>query len=112
MKKILQKIAWKTRKWNFKIQLLNIYIHDGDSDWGFDLLTITKNYSPHSLLSFVFRLPNGADVKRFTIDEFDLFFLRVPLWKVYDKLSESKLWAGNLTKLQEFKLKVLDKLFR
>ena len=112
MKKLLQNIAWKTRKWNLKIQLLNIYLHDGDDSLGFKLFTITNNYYPHSLLSFIFRLPNGAEVKNFTVDEFDLLFLKKPLWNIYDDLSETKLWAGNLTKSQEFKLKVLDKLFR
>lgn len=110
--RLLNKIAWKTRGWNFKIQLLNIYLHDGDDAWGFDLLTITKDYYPYSLLSFVFRLPNSAEVSKFTIDEFDLLFLKRPLWNVYDNLSESKLWGGNLTKSQEFKFKVLDKLFK
>ena len=31
---LLQKISWRTRKWNLKINLLDVFIHDGDGCWG------------------------------------------------------------------------------
>ena len=32
---LLEKIAWRTRKWNLKINILDIFIHDGDGLLGF-----------------------------------------------------------------------------
>ena len=30
---LLQKIAWRTRRWNIKFNLLDIFLHDGDGCW-------------------------------------------------------------------------------
>lgn len=110
--KLLNKIAWKTRRWNFKIQFLNIYLHDGDGTWGFDILTILKDYHSYSLLSILFRLPNGADVKELVLDDLDFLFLRSFLYNIYDDLDDRKLWGSQLTPFEEFKLNLLGKLFK
>jgi hypothetical protein len=112
MNKILQKIAWKTRRWNLKINLLDIYLHDGDGCWGFTLFEVVKDFRPYSLLSIEFRLPNGANVKRFVVDNWDFLFLSTPLWKWIEDTDERKLWGSNLTKWEEFWLKNLSKLYR
>ena len=112
MNKILQKIAWKTRRWNLKINLLDIYLHDGDGCWGFTLFEVVKDFRPYSLLSIEFRLPNGANVKRFVVDNWDFLFLSTPLWKWIEDTDERKLWSSNLTKWEEFWLKNLSKLYR
>ena len=109
---LLQKIAWKTRKWNLKVTLLDILIHDGDGSWGINLLDFEYNYRSHSLFCIDFRLPNGADIKNLTIDHFDFLYLRQPLWRAYDNLSETKLWSNNLSTFDEIKLVILEKLFK
>lgn len=40
MKKILEKIAWKTRKWNTRFNLLELFLHDGDEVWGITFLLL------------------------------------------------------------------------
>jgi len=110
--KILQKIAWKTRRWNLKIHFINIYLHDGGDSWGIDILTIVNNYCASSLFSIMFRLPNGGNIKVFVLDEFDLFFLRSPIHKEYERLSESKLWSIGLSRWDNFKLAIFDKMIK
>jgi hypothetical protein len=111
MNKLLQKIAWKTRKWNLKVNLLDIYLHDGDGCWGFTLLEVVKDFRPYSLLSIEFRLPNGAEFKRLTIDNWDFLFLSAPIWKWVDDTSERELWSG-LNIWDSFWLKILSKLYK
>jgi len=111
-KTFLEKISWKTRRWNFKFHLLNLYLHDGDESWGFNFFTFNVNFRFYSLLSFEFRLPNKTSVKRFTIDEWDFLFLYYPLWNRYDDFSERKLWGSNLTRWEQFQLDLLGRLFK
>jgi len=109
---ILEKISWKTRKWNFSFDLLQIDLHDNQSSWGFKLLNFSVNYYDYSLLAFFFRLPNKTMVKRFTIDHWDFLYLHRPLYKVYDKLNDRELWSPNsFTTIDTIKLKILDLLF-
>jgi hypothetical protein len=112
MNKLLQKIAWKTRRWNLKVNLLDIYLHDGDGCWGFTLLEVVKDFRPYSLLSIEFRLPNGAEVKRFTIDNWDFLFLSTPIWKWVSDTDEREMWTGSLNRWDSFWLKTLSKLYK
>jgi hypothetical protein len=89
-----------------------VYLHDDCGSWGVDIFTITNHYIASSLFSITWRLPNGTDVRKFTIDDFDFLFLRRPLWKSYDRLSDSKLWGMELTRFAKFKLNILDKIFK
>lgn len=109
---LLQKIAWKTRKWNLRVNLFDILLHDNQRSWGISILNINYNFRSYSLFSVSFRLPNGADVKKLSIDEFDLLFLHNYLWKTYDNLSDSKLWGGSLSKIDDLKLLILTRLFK
>lgn len=113
MKKILQKISWKTRRVNLKIELFNLYLHDNQGTWGFDVLDINLNFRRYSLLRFEFRLPNGANVRRFTVDNWDILFMSRFLWKEYDNLSDHYLWSGSDPEgWDKIKLDILEKLFR
>jgi hypothetical protein len=111
MNKILEKISWKTRRLNFCFQLFSLYLNNQDT-WGFDLITFRSNYKNFSLLSFQFRLPNKTHVQTLTLDHWDVLFLRNYLWRLYDDLSDGQMWSNNLTPLDEFKLKLLSKLFK
>jgi hypothetical protein len=109
---LLQKIDWKTRRWNFKINFLDIYLHDGDSCWGFTLFEIVKDYDPYSLLSFEFRLPNGADRKVFQITNWDLFFLSTFIYNKFDDLNENILWGYKPNLFEKMLIKIGNKLFK
>ena len=109
---ILEKISWKTRKWNLSFDLLQIDLHDNQASWGFKLFNFCNNYYDHALLAFYFRLPNKTTVKRFSIDHMDFLFLNRPLYKVYDRLNDRELWMPeSMTNVDKFKLKILDKIF-
>jgi hypothetical protein len=113
MKGILQKIEWKTHRWNLKFNLLDLYLHDGDGCWGFSFCEIVKDYTTYSLLSFEFRLPNGADRKVFQITNWDLFYISKPFWKWFDNESDRVLWGGSKpTGIQGILYKIADKLFK
>jgi hypothetical protein len=113
MKKLLQKIAWKTRRLNLTVSLLNLYLHDHEGTWGFDVFSIEKDFHSYSLLRFECRFPNGTHVRKFTVDNWDILFISRFLWKEYDKLSDHYLWARHdATGWDKFKLNVLGKLFK
>jgi len=113
IKRILQKIEWKTRRWNLKINLLDIYLHDGDACWGFTLLEVSNNYVPYSLLSFEVRLPNGADRKILQVTNWDFFFLSTPFYNWCRDEDERILWGGATeTGIKGIFYKLGNKLFR
>ncbi|MBC8510548.1 MAG: hypothetical protein H8D33_02670 [Cryomorphaceae bacterium] len=111
--KILQKIAWLTRKWNLSIRLLDLQLHDGDNSWGFHLLAIRYNYAAYSLLAFECRLPNGAEVKQFVVDRVDILFLRQPLNDWACDLEENNMWSGRTaTRLEKIGIALVGTIFK
>jgi hypothetical protein len=110
--KLLNKISWMTRRWNYRFQLFNVYLHDENGSWGIDVATFIIDHRASSLFSIMMRLPNFTTIRRLTIDEFDIFYLRRPLYNQYDDLSDAKLWGAKLTKFQTFRLNILEKLFK
>lgn len=111
MNKLLQKIAWKTSRWNCKVNLLDMYLHDGDGCWGFTLLEVVKDYRPYSLLSIEFRLPNGTNRKVLSITNWDFLFLSTPCWNWVSNIQERKMWT-RLNKWDSFWYGILNKLYR
>ena len=112
MKTLLQKIAWRTRRWNLKFNLLDVFLHDGDGCWGFSFCEVVKDYTPYALLSIEFRLPNGGNVKEFTIDNWDFLYLSTPLFKWSSDMDERILWGHKPTTLQKIALSITNKLFK
>jgi len=109
---ILEKISWKTHKWNYSFDLLQIDLHDNQESWGFKFFNCKVNFYDHSLLAFYFRLPNKTTVKVLAIDHWDFLYLNRPLYKVYDNLNDRELWnPTSFTTIDKLKLKILDKLF-
>ena len=108
---LLRKIAWKTRKWNLQINLLDLFLHDGDGCWGFNLLEVRNNYIVSCLLAFECRFPNGANIKRFTIDNFDILFLGTPSRNWMDNLTEAELWGYKRTTREAILYKILHFIF-
>ena len=111
LQKILQKISWKTRRINFIISLFDLYLHDSNGTWGFRLLNFHRGFRDYSLLKFEFRLPNGANIRRFSVDSWDILFIYPLLWKQYDDLSDSEIWGIKHTGWDKIKLNILTKLF-
>ena len=112
MKKLLQKIAWKTRRWNLKFNILDIYLHDGDGCWGFSLFEVVNDYTPYAFLSIEFRLPNGGNIKEFTIDNWDFLWLSTPVYSWVKGLEESVMWGYEPTKFEKIKYKIASKFFK
>jgi len=112
MNKLLKKISWKTRKWNLRINILDIFIHDGQSSWGFTFFEVVHKFKSYSLLSLEFRLPNGADVRAFSIDHWDILFLKQPLWKYWSDLDDRKMWSNNLTTFETIAYNTISKIFK
>jgi len=108
---LLQKIAWNTRKWNLQINILDVYLHDGDACWGFNLLQIRNNYICYCLLALEFRLPNGGNVKQFTIDNFDILFLGTFSRTWIEKINDERLWGHESSIIERIIYKVLSFLF-
>ena len=114
MKRLLERISWLTRKWQYKFELFNLLLHSDHGSWGFRLFTLNFNHREHSLLAFEFRLPNKTNVKQFTIDDWDILFLKYFIWKRLDDLSESIMWRGQydtITKWEKIQLNIYKKLF-
>lgn len=109
MKKLLEKIAWKTRRWNFEFTLFRLMYKSNIIE--IDLCSFSINFGNYSILSIHFRLPNKTDVKRFVIDRWDIFFIYTFLYKKWEQLDDKALWNKNsMTFLEEFQLKILDKI--
>jgi hypothetical protein len=112
MKSFLEKISWLTRKWNFRIRLFDLYLHDEHNAWGFEFFTIQYNFHAYSALALLFRLPNKTTVQEFTVDDWDFLFLERPLWNWWAKLDDRNLWNRNLNRFEKFALKILNKIVK
>ena len=112
MNRILERISWKTRRWNFKYQSFILYLHN-DTTWGFSIAVFTINNREYSMLSIQFRLPNKTNVKVLSLDHWDILFLRNYLFKRWDHLDDSYMWhKEGLTKWEIIQLRFLDKIFK
>jgi len=110
IQKLLEKISWETRRWNVTFHFLDLYLHDQDGTWGFNLASFKINFHIYCLLSFEFRLPNKTHVKKFVVDHWDFFYLRHFLWNHLEYLEDKKTWVG-LGKIENFQYKLLEKIF-
>ena len=109
---LLEKISWKTRRWNLKVNLFDLYLHDGDGCWGFSLFRVSHNFNTYCLLEFVFRLPNGADRKVFQLTDWDFLFLVGPLYNWYLDVDEDIMWGREIKGLEKIGYKVLSKIIK
>lgn len=110
---ILTKISWKTRRWNYKFHLCDLYLRDHLGTWGISLITIHSKFKTYSLFSIQFRLPNLTTVKRLSIDHLDLFFLRNYLFRVYDNLDDRMMWSpGSIRWYERIQLKLFKHLLK
>jgi hypothetical protein len=93
------------------VELFNLYLNSNYEGWGFNLLRVTKNLKSYSLFKITVLLPNGAE-RRVLHWDMDLFFLRTPLLHELVDLEDRKLWnPHSFTRMDKFKLYILEKLF-
>lgn len=109
MNRLLEKIAWKTRRWNFEFSLVRLMYISNIVE--IELCSFSANFENYSILSIHFRLPNKTNVKRFVIDRWDIFFIYTFLNKRLEELNDRELWNKNsLNNWEKFQLKILDKI--
>jgi hypothetical protein len=109
--KLFTKISHATREWNLRFNLLEIYLHDGDGCWGFSFCEVIHNYRPYSLLSIEFMLPNGKDLQKFKIMNWDFLYLSNYIIKWLNELDENIAWGYKPNRFQKFMFNNLKKLF-
>tara|TARA_B110000908_G_scaffold106046_1_gene124868 strand:- start:86 stop:457 length:372 start_codon:yes stop_codon:yes gene_type:complete len=74
MRKILQKIAWKTNQWTTKISLFNLYLGGDIHKFGFQILNIDKGFRWNgSLFEITWNFPTVTHAGELTIDILFLF---------------------------------------
>jgi hypothetical protein len=112
MKRLLEKISWKTRKLSLKVRFLDISLRDETDAWGFEFFTIQYKLKAYSALTILIRLPNKTTVKELTIDDWDFLFMGRFLYSTWHDLEEKQIWGSNLSKIEKIKYKLLSKLFR
>jgi len=108
--KYLEKVSWKTRRISFKFVLGYVTYDTGMLE--INLLRIdTDRFITYSLFKFECRLPNKTTVKRFTVDNWDLLFLKTPLRSYYLYLVDKELWNRYyLTRWEKFVLSILSRI--
>jgi hypothetical protein len=91
--------------------LFDLYINDTWGSWGFDIIKINKNLKSYSFFKLTIELPNGAE-RRILHWNADVLFLRTPLLHTLSELEDTDLWNPNsMTRIDKFKLYILQKLF-
>lgn len=106
---LLQKIGWKTRKWNLKFSLLDVYLHDGDECWGFSFCEISSDYRVYSLLAIEFRLPNGAERQEVQWLNWDFLYLAKPVSNWFYDLQENVMWGYKPNWFEKLCLRIFNK---
>jgi len=107
MKRLLQKIAWKTHRWHFELSLLNLYFPSVARQFGFELVTISSHSKSYSLLKIKCRLPDVTG-RQLQFD-MDFLFLRSYLSKIHDDMMDDRMWNVNRKRsiLNKIKYKIL-----
>lgn len=112
IQEIAARIGWKTRKWNFKFELITIHLGNQE-EFGFRCFTIHRNFYRHSLLSIFISLPNRTTRQRIRIDEWDVLWMHRRMWKRYDRLTDSIMWGQRKpSRTESIELWILDRLFK
>ena len=93
MKRIFQKIEWKTRRWEFELDILNIYFPSEMRLWGIELIKINYHNREFSLLKLQWMFPNVAERTEFLFF-WDLLFLYDYLNNRAIEKAENEIWKS------------------
>lgn len=93
MRKILQKIAWKTHKISWEINLFNLYLNGKDNRFGFEILNIKNGTKwSGSLFEITGSLPTVTHLGDFRLD----FLFLYEIWNNWCfELKDRKIWNRN-----------------
>jgi hypothetical protein len=102
MRKILQKIAWKTNRWNYKFSLFNIYLGGDHNKFGVQIVNLSAGWRwEGSLLEITWCFPTVTHRGMLNIDILFLF----ELWDNWCiDLSDRKLWGSKLNRWESVNL--------
>ena len=95
MRKILQKIAWKTYRWTTKISLFNLYLGGDIHKFGFQILNIDKGFKwSGSLFEITWHFPTVTHAGELTVDILFIF-------EKWDKwcidMTDRAMWGSGLS---------------
>lgn len=100
MRKILQKIAWKTHRWNLKISLFNLYLGGDHDKFGFKLLNISNGILwEGSLFEITWAFPTVTHRGELVIDVLFLYE-KWDNWCI--DMTDRKLWGSELNRWEKF----------
>lgn len=95
MRKILQKIAWKTNNWTAKFSLLTIYLGGDNHKFGFKLLNIDNGiWWSGSLFEITWSFPTVTHAGELTIDILYIFE-KWDDWCI--DMDDREMWGSKLT---------------
>jgi hypothetical protein len=104
MKKLLQKIEWKTNGWDYKLSILNIHLHSSFVYWGLELMTFEIQSKEYSLIKLLWVLPNKAERNSIRFSG-DFLFLHEYLYEIYDDMRDSQMMNSSIKRSILYKLK-------
>jgi hypothetical protein len=108
MRKILQKIAWKTNNWTTKISLFSIYLGGDNQKFGFQILNIDRGFIwSGSLFEITWHFPTITHAGELTIDILFLF-KKWNYWCI--NMDERVLWGSGLSRWERINRYIHDKL--
>ena len=96
IRKLLQKMAWKTHRWDTKVSLFNIYLGGDNHKFGFQILNIDNGIQwEGSLLEVAWFFPTVTHRGELRLDVLFLF-------EIWDNwcidMIDRKLWGSKLTR--------------
>ena len=108
MRKLLQKIAWKTNNWTTKISLFSIYLGGDNQKFGFQILNIDKGFIwSGSLFEITWHFPTITHAGELTIDILFLF-KKWNNWCIH--MDERVLWGSGLSRWERINRYIHNKL--
>jgi len=100
IRKLLQKMAWKTHRWDTKISLFTVYLGGDHNKFGFKLLNIDKGIRwEGSLFEITWSFPTVTHAGELVIDVFFLYE-KWDNWCI--DMSDRKLWGSKLNAWERF----------
>ena len=107
MRKILQKIAWKTHRWGFKYSTFILYLGAEHNKFGFQIMNIKNGITwEGSLFEITWTFPTATHRGDLTIDVLFLFE-KWDRWCTH--MDDLELWGTKLTRWEKFNIYINDK---
>mgnify|MGYP003634473570 CR=1 FL=1 len=107
MRKILQKIAWKTHRWAFKYSSFNLYLGAEHNKFGFQIMNIQSDiFWEGSLFEITWTFPTVTHRGDLRIDILFLFD-KWDNWCI--NMNDEELWGYKLSRWERFNTNIHNK---